>query len=146
MCQFQVYKKVIQLYIYIYLFFFKFFSHLGYDRILNRVLCAVQQILVGSSRQYLIIAAICPILSSPDFYFLEINMFISFKLTILINTSVYIAIPYFFNSTLYLFLFFQYCYITLFDYSQVTQEVFYDYVSFLVNFLLFLELMLISKV
>ena len=31
---FQVYSKVIQLYIYMYLFFFKFFSHLGYCRIL----------------------------------------------------------------------------------------------------------------
>ena len=44
--QFQVYSKVIQLYIYIYLFFFKFFSHLGYYRILSRVPCAMQQVLV----------------------------------------------------------------------------------------------------
>ena len=29
LCQFQVYSKVIQLYIYIYLFFFRFFSHIG---------------------------------------------------------------------------------------------------------------------
>ena len=35
--QFQVYSKVIQLYIYMYLFFFKLFSHLGYYRILSRV-------------------------------------------------------------------------------------------------------------
>ena len=32
-----MYSKVIQLYIYMYLFFFKFFSHLGYYRILGRV-------------------------------------------------------------------------------------------------------------
>ena len=32
-------STVIQLYIYIYLFFFKFFSHLGYYRILGRVPC-----------------------------------------------------------------------------------------------------------
>ena len=30
MCSFQVYSKVIQLYINIYLFFFSFFSHTGY--------------------------------------------------------------------------------------------------------------------
>ena len=32
-----MYSKVIQLYIYMYLFFFKFFSHLGYYRVLSRV-------------------------------------------------------------------------------------------------------------
>ena len=37
LCQFQVYSKVTHFYIYIYLFFFKFFSHLGYYRILSRV-------------------------------------------------------------------------------------------------------------
>ena len=37
-----MYSKVIQLYIYIYLFFFKSFSYLGYYRILDRVLCAIQ--------------------------------------------------------------------------------------------------------
>ena len=34
-------------YIYIYLFFSKFFSHLGCYRILNRVPCAIQSVLVG---------------------------------------------------------------------------------------------------
>ena len=33
-----MYGKVIQLYIYMYLFFFKFFSHLGYYRILSNML------------------------------------------------------------------------------------------------------------
>ena len=32
-----MYSKVIQLHIYMYLFFFKFFSHLGYYRILSSV-------------------------------------------------------------------------------------------------------------
>ena len=32
---------VIQLYMHKYLIFFKFFSHLGYYRILSRVLCAM---------------------------------------------------------------------------------------------------------
>ena len=47
LCQFQVYSKVIQLYIYMYLFFLKFFSHLGCYIILSRVPCAIQQVLVG---------------------------------------------------------------------------------------------------
>ena len=38
--QFQIYTKVIQLYK--YLFFFKFFSHIGYYRILSRVPCAIR--------------------------------------------------------------------------------------------------------
>ena len=47
MCQFLVYHKVIQLYIYIYSFFFRFFSHIGYHRILSRVPCVIQQVLIG---------------------------------------------------------------------------------------------------
>ena len=46
LCQFQVYSKVIQLYTYIYLFFFRFFSPISYYRILSRVPCAIQQVLV----------------------------------------------------------------------------------------------------
>ena len=41
MCSFQVYSKVIQIHTYMYLFFFRFFSHLGYYRILSSVPCAV---------------------------------------------------------------------------------------------------------
>ena len=37
-----MYSKVIQLYVYMYLLFFKFFSRLGYYRILSRVPCAIQ--------------------------------------------------------------------------------------------------------
>ena len=48
------YTKVIQLYIYVYIhtniyiypLFLRFFSHIGYCRILNRVPCAMQQVLV----------------------------------------------------------------------------------------------------
>ena len=36
----------IDLYIYMYLFFFKFLSHIGYQSLLNRVPCAIQQVLV----------------------------------------------------------------------------------------------------
>ena len=38
----QVYRKVIQLYSCKYLLFFKFFSYLGYYRILSRVLRAIE--------------------------------------------------------------------------------------------------------
>ena len=44
LCQFQVYSKMIQLYIYI--FFFRSFSIIGYYKILNIVPCAIQQVLV----------------------------------------------------------------------------------------------------
>ena len=40
-----VYSKVIQLQIYIYLFF-RFFSHISYYRVLGRVPCSIQQVLV----------------------------------------------------------------------------------------------------
>ena len=33
--------------IYIYIYFFRFFSHIGYYKILSMVSCAVQEILVG---------------------------------------------------------------------------------------------------
>ena len=47
LCSFQVYSKVIQLYVHMYLFFFKLFSHLGYYRILSRAPCPIQEVLVG---------------------------------------------------------------------------------------------------
>ena len=40
LCQFQVYSRLIQLYIYI--FFFRFFSIIGYYKVLKIVPCAVQ--------------------------------------------------------------------------------------------------------
>ena len=42
MCWFQVYSKVIQLYMYIYSFFFGFFTHVGYYRKLCRFPYAIQ--------------------------------------------------------------------------------------------------------
>ena len=46
--QFQVYSKVIQLYIYICIntYLFRFLSHIGQDRVLSRVPYAIQQVLV----------------------------------------------------------------------------------------------------
>ena len=46
LCQFQVRSKLNQLYTHIYPLFFKFFSHIGHYRVLSRVPCAVQQVLV----------------------------------------------------------------------------------------------------
>ena len=39
---FQVYHKVIQLYVIMYLFFFKFFTPLGYYGVLRRAPCVAQ--------------------------------------------------------------------------------------------------------
>ena len=50
LCQFQVYSKVNQLYIYIYplfFFFLRFFSHICHYRLLSRVPCAIQQVLIS---------------------------------------------------------------------------------------------------
>ena len=41
-----MYGKVIQLYIHIYSFFFRFFSRIGYYRVLSRVPCAIQYVVV----------------------------------------------------------------------------------------------------
>ena len=38
---------MIQLYIYIYPLFFRFFSHIGHYRVLSRVMCAIQQVLIS---------------------------------------------------------------------------------------------------
>ena len=45
LCQFQVYSQVNQLYI--YPLFFSFFSHIGHQRVLSRVPCAIQQVLIS---------------------------------------------------------------------------------------------------
>ena len=42
LCLFGVYSNLIQLYRYTCLFFFRFFSHIGYYRVLSRVVCAMQ--------------------------------------------------------------------------------------------------------
>ena len=52
---FQVYRKVIQFYTYMYIFFFRFFSIIGYYRILSIVPCAIQWVLVV----YFIYSSMC---------------------------------------------------------------------------------------
>ena len=52
---FQVYSNVNQLYIYIYPLFFRFFSHIGHYRVLGRVPCAIQQVLII----YFIYSSVC---------------------------------------------------------------------------------------
>ena len=47
LCQFLLYNKVNQLYVYIYPFFLGFPSHLGHHRVLSRVPCAIQQVLIS---------------------------------------------------------------------------------------------------
>ena len=42
LCYFQVYRKLIQLYVNICPFFFRFFPHIGYYRILTRVPYMIQ--------------------------------------------------------------------------------------------------------
>ena len=49
---FLLYSKVIHLCIYIYLCFFRFFSHRDYQRILDRVPCAIQQVSIDSQSIY----------------------------------------------------------------------------------------------
>ena len=44
--QFQVYSKVNQSYVYIHPLCFRFFSHAGHYRVLTRVRCAIQQLLM----------------------------------------------------------------------------------------------------
>ena len=41
------YSKVNQLYVYIYPLFFAFPYHLGHNRALRRVLCAIQEVLIS---------------------------------------------------------------------------------------------------
>ena len=47
LCQFLLYSKMNQLYIYIYPVFFGLPSHLGHHRALNRVPCAIEQVLIS---------------------------------------------------------------------------------------------------
>ena len=49
LCQFLQYNNVIQLHIYIYLLFFRFYSHIGHYRVLNRIPCAIEEVLRARS-------------------------------------------------------------------------------------------------
>ena len=79
LCQFQVYSKVNQLYIYRYpvFLFLRFFSHIGHYRVLSRVPCAIQQVLIS----YLLYIQQCvyvnpnlPIYPSPPYPLVTISL------------------------------------------------------------------------
>ena len=44
---FLLYNEVIRLYVYTHPFYFRFFSYTDYHRELSRVLCAIEQVLIG---------------------------------------------------------------------------------------------------
>ena len=48
-------REVSQLYVYIYSFCFRFFPHVGYYRVLRRIPCAIQWVLVGVSVSYIVV-------------------------------------------------------------------------------------------
>ena len=47
LCWFEAHSKVIQINTYVYIFFLRFFSIIGYYKILIIVPCAIQQVLAG---------------------------------------------------------------------------------------------------
>ena len=59
---FLLYSKVNQLYIYIYPLSFRFFSHIGYYRVLSRVPCAISRSLLVT---YFIYSSVYTSMSSP---------------------------------------------------------------------------------
>ena len=69
-CQFLLQSKVNQLDIYIYPLFFRFFSHIGFYSLLNRILCAIPQALFSYKQLINSSACICrfhsPNLSLPS--------------------------------------------------------------------------------
>ena len=66
-------------YIHVSIFFFRFFFIIGCSKILNAVLCAIQQILVKSLAVLCIVVSICqsqtPNLSLPIYPLVTINLF-----------------------------------------------------------------------
>ena len=56
LCEFQVYSKMLQLYLYMYPFFFRFFTHIGYYRILNQGPCANK---VGPCWLFILYIVVC---------------------------------------------------------------------------------------
>ena len=46
-----LYNNVIQIYMFTHPLFFRFFSHIDHHRILGRVPCAIQQVLVGQLKK-----------------------------------------------------------------------------------------------
>ena len=64
--QFQVYGQVNLFSIYINLLFFRFFSHIGHNRVLSRIPCAIQQALIN----YLFYVYSVVLVSVPVFQFI----------------------------------------------------------------------------
>ena len=80
---FQVYSKVIQLYIHIYLFF-RLFSLISYQKILSEVPCATQQILVvgylfymwqSANLKLLIYSSLSPLVTI-SLFFMPVGLFL----------------------------------------------------------------------
>ena len=55
-----MYSKVTQLYIHTELFFFRFFSLVVYDRVLNRIPCAMQQVFIDYLFLYIVVCMLIP--------------------------------------------------------------------------------------
>ena len=64
LCYFQIYSKMIQLYI--YSFFFRFFSHIGYPRILSSLCYTVHP--CWSSVLYIVVVVVVQLLSYVRFF------------------------------------------------------------------------------
>ena len=60
-----MYSKLIQLYM--YLLFFRFFSHIGSYRVLNKIPCAIQLVLVD----YFIYSSVHMLILNPNLYTLQ---------------------------------------------------------------------------
>ena len=98
LCQFQVYSKVNQLYIYIYPLY-QILSHIGHYRVLSRVPCAIQQVLMSYLfyiQQCVYVSPNLPIYPSPPYPLLTISLFsiflfFFFKLTCYLFVHPYIV-------------------------------------------------------
>ena len=76
LCSFLLYSRLSQLHIYIYPLFFRFFSHIGHYRVLSRVPCAIQQVLVSYLfyvKQCVYVSPDLPIYPSPPPSLLDIS-------------------------------------------------------------------------
>ena len=99
---FLLYSKVIHLCIYIYLCFFRFFSHRDYQRILDRVPCAIQQVSIDSQSIYYSVHMPMPNPESPPHLsaLLTIRLFsMSASLFMFCKLVHVYPPPFFFDST-----------------------------------------------
>ena len=91
LCKFQVYSKVNRLYVYIYPLFFRFFSHIGHYRVLSRVPCAIQQVLICYLfyiQQCVYVSPNLPIYPSASYPLVTISLF-SVSVTLLLFYFIY---------------------------------------------------------